>query len=213
MRFFRTPPILCYLMPGLTWRVRRPAPATVYLTFDDGPIPEETPWVLDQLAAHDTGAATFFCVGENLARHPAVARQVLVDGHRLANHTQHHLRGWRTPLPAYLADIAACQAELDVLQPGVSRLLRPPYGEISWPQIHAVKNDNYQVVMWSVLAYDFDPALSAADCLRQVIRYTRPGRIILFHDSRKASRLLRAVLPPYLDFLRTQGWRSAVLPG
>ncbi len=213
MRFFRTPPILHYLLPGLTWRVRDPKPATVYLTFDDGPIPEETPWVLDQLAAHGTGAATFFCVGENLARYPDVARQVIAAGHQLANHTHRHVRGWRTPLPDYLADVARCQAELDALLPGAPRVLRPPYGEISLPQIKALKVDNYQLVMWSVLAYDFDPKLSTDECLRQVIRHTRPGRIILFHDSRKASRLLRAVLPPYLDFLRTQGWQSAVLPG
>ena len=211
MRFFRTPPPQRYLLPGLTWQVRQPAPATVYLTFDDGPIPQETPWVLDQLAAHGTGPATFFCVGENLTRHPDVARQVLAAGHRLANHTHRHLRGWQTPLPDYLADMARCQTALDALQPGAPRLLRPPYGQISRPQLAAVRADGYDVAMWSVLAYDFDPHLSADECLHQVTRHTRPGRIILFHDSVKASRLLRAVLPPYLDFLRERGWRSASL--
>lgn len=213
MRFFRTPAPLRYLFPGLTWQVRRPAPATVYLTFDDGPIPEETPWVLEQLKTYDTGAATFFCVGENLTRNPAVARQVLAAGHRLANHTHRHLRGWQTPLTEYVADVARCQAALDDLQPGVARLCRPPYGQISRPQIAALHAAGYELAMWTVLVYDFDPALNADECLRQVIRYTRPGRIVLFHDSIKASRLLRAVLPRYLDYLRGQGWRSAALPG
>ncbi len=211
MRFFRTPPLLRYLLPGLTWQARRPAPDTVYLTFDDGPIPQETPWVLDQLAAHGTGAATFFCVGENLVRHPDVARQVLAAGHRLANHTHRHLRGWPTPLPEYVADAARCQQELDALQPNVPRLLRPPYGQISRAQIGTLRAAGYELVMWSVLAYDFDSQLSAEACLHQVKRHSRPGRIILFHDSVKASRLLRAVLPPYLDFLREKGWRSASL--
>ena len=212
MRFFSTPPLLRALLPGLTWQVRPPARKAVYLTFDDGPIPEETPWVLDQLATHETGTATFFCVGENLERHPAVARQVLDAGHQLANHTHRHLRGWQTPLPEYIADVTRCQAALDALQPGAPRLLRPPYGLISRNQYRALRTMGYEVVMWTVLAYDFDPNLSAAECLRQVIRNTRPGHIILFHDSLKASRLLREVLPPYLDFLRQQGWYSAALP-
>lgn len=208
MRFHHTPSLLQLALSGLTWQVPRPAPDTVYLTFDDGPIPEETPWVLEQLAAHDAGTATFFCVGENLARHPDVARQVLAAGHRLANHTHRHLRGWQTPLPDYLADVARCQLELDQLQPGTPRLCRPPYGEVTPRQVRALRADGYEVVMWSVLAYDFDPSLSADECLRQVQRHTRPGRIVLFHDSLKASRLLRAVLPPYLQWLRERGWRS-----
>ncbi len=211
MRFFRTPPPLRYLLPSLTWQVRAPAPDTVYLTFDDGPIPQETPWVLEQLAAYGTGQATFFCVGENLERHPEVARQVLGAGHRLANHTHRHLKGWQTPLDEYLADIARCQAALDLVQPGVARLLRPPYGQISRVQLAGARAEGYAVAMWSVLAYDFDPNLATDECLRQVIRHTQPGRIILFHDSVKASRLLRAVLPRYLDFLREKGWKSAAL--
>ena len=213
MRFFRTPPPLHFLLPSLLWQVRRPAPDTVYLTFDDGPIPQETPWVLDQLAAHGTGTATFFCVGENLARHPDVARQVLAAGHRLANHTHRHLRGWQTSVPTYVADVARCQVELDALQPGVARLCRPPYGQISRAQIKALRTEGYILAMWTVLAYDFDAQLSADECLHRVIQHTRPGRIILFHDSVKASRLLRAVLPGYLDFLRERGWQSAALPG
>ena len=213
MRFFQTPRLARLALPGLTWAVRPPVPDTLYLTFDDGPIPQETPWVLAQLAAHATGAATFFCVGENLARHPDVARQVLAAGHRLANHTHRHLRGWDTPPAAYAADIARCQQELDAVQPGAPRLLRPPYGQISRAQIAAARAAGYQLVMWTVLAYDFDATLAPAQCLRAVKRHTRPGQIVLFHDSHKASRLLRAVLPEYLAFLQAQGWRSAVLPG
>jgi peptidoglycan-N-acetylglucosamine deacetylase len=212
IRLFHTPWPLRASLPGLLWQVPNPAPDTVYLTFDDGPIPEETPWVLQQLAIHDPRhRATFFCVGENLVRHPAVARQVLAAGHRLANHTHRHLRGWRTPLAEYVADVAECQLALDAVQPGVPRLLRPPYGEPTREQIKALRADGYHLVMWTVLAYDFDPNLDVEECLKQVIRHTKPGRIILFHDSLKASRLLRAVLPPYLAYLQSKGWRSASL--
>lgn len=211
MRFHHTPHLLQLAFPGLRWRVRNAPPHTVYLTFDDGPIPEETPWVLEQLTRHDA-RATFFCVGENLERHPAVARQVLAAGHRLANHTHRHLRGWKTPLSEYVADVAHCQQALDALQPGTARLLRPPYGEASREQIRALRADGYQLVMWDVLTYDFDSRLTPEECLAQVIRHTHPGAIILFHDSLKASRNLRAVLPPYLDYLQAKGLRSAVLP-
>lgn len=211
MRFHHTPWLLQKSLPGLRWRVTKAPKDTIYLTFDDGPIPEETPWVLEQLARYDC-KATFFCVGENLHRHPDVARQVLAAGHRLANHTHRHLRGWKTPLPEYLADVAHCQRELEAVQPGTRRLIRPPYGEASREQIKALRTDGYEVVMWSVLTYDFDAQLAPDVCLEQVIRHTKPGEIILFHDSIKASRNLRAVLPRYLEYLQGVGLKSAALP-
>jgi peptidoglycan-N-acetylglucosamine deacetylase len=213
MRFFQTPLLARLAVPSVTWQVAGGLADTIYLTFDDGPIPEETPWVLDQLAAHNSGKATFFCVGENVVRHPDVARQVLAAGHRLANHTHRHLRGWQTSQADYEADIAQCQQELDKLQPGAPRLMRPPYGQITRQQIADTRAAGYELMMWTVLAYDFDAALSPEICLQEVIRHTRPGRIVLFHDSLKASRLLRAVLPEYLAFLQRQGWQSAALGG
>ncbi len=208
-RIYQPPAFLQRALPQRRWRV--PAvPDALYLTFDDGPIPEVTPWVLEQLAVFDA-RATFFCVGQNLMRHPDVAQAVLAGGHRLANHTQHHLRGTQTPLDTYLADVAACQTLLDALQPDVARLLRPPYGRATLAQVRALQQASYGLVMWDVLTYDFDSSLSAAECLRQAVRHTRPGSIIVFHDSLKAERNLRAVLPQYLAHFHQNGFRFLAL--
>lgn len=208
-RVYQPPALLQRALPQRRWRVPSP-PDALYLTFDDGPIPEVTPWVLEQLAMVEA-RATFFCVGQNLARHPDVARAVLAGGHRLANHTQHHLRGTQTPLSVYLADVAACQALLDDLQPDVTRLLRPPYGRATLAQVRALQRIAYGLVMWDVLTYDFDPDLSAAECLRQAVRHTRAGSIIVFHDSLKAEQNLRAVLPRYLAHFREAGFKFLAL--
>lgn len=227
----RPPRLLHRLLPGAEWR----APATgpdgrprLYLTFDDGPIPEETPWVLAQLAAYGA-TATFFCVGDNLARHPDIARAALAAGHRLANHTHHHRSAWQTPRPAYLADVARCQQALDSLavRPPVTNaqkltanrqplladqkpLFRPPYGRLTWPLLRALRAE-YRVVLWSVLTRDYDPALPPKDCLRQTLAAARAGDILVFHDSRKASARLRYALPNVLAYFARRGFEFAAL--
>ena len=203
------PALVRRLFPECIWEMPATEPPTLYLTFDDGPIPEETPFVLEQLARHDA-RATFFCVGENLERHPDVARQVLAGGHRLANHTYHHLSGWSHPRPAYLADVARCQRLLDALQPETRPLMRPPYGRISRPLARAL-HQTHQVVMWDLLTCDYDPSFAPEKCLATAIRLTRSGSIVVFHDSRKASRNLRYVLPRYLDHCAAAGYRFAAL--
>ncbi|TYZ10922.1 polysaccharide deacetylase family protein [Hymenobacter lutimineralis] len=198
------------LLPECWWQM--PATGrTLYLTFDDGPIPEETPFVLEQLARFDA-KATFFCVGDNIVRHPAIARAVLAAGHRLANHTHHHLSGWTTPRAEYLADVARCQeALLDVLpEPEVRPLLRPPYGRITLP-LARILNEQYQLIMWDVLTCDYDHTLAPEDCLQTAIGYSRPGSIVVFHDSLKASRNLRYVLPRYLEHFAEQGFTFAAI--
>ena len=193
------------LLPDCLWEMPAAGPPTLYLTFDDGPIPQETPFVLEQLAR--VGAqGTFFCVGDNLRRHPEVARAVLAGGHRLANHTFHHLSGWTTSRQHYLQDVAACQALLDELQPEARPLLRPPYGRITRPLAQAL-HATHQVVMWDVLTCDYDPHFPPETCLATALRLSRPGSIVVFHDSLKASRNLRYVLPRYLDHFAAQGFR------
>nr|WP_262908631.1 polysaccharide deacetylase family protein [Hymenobacter translucens] len=197
-------------MPDCLWRL----PATdntLYLTFDDGPIPGETPFVLEQLARFDA-KGTFFCVGDNLARHPDIARQVLAAGHRLANHTQHHVSGWAVSRPEYLAEVVRCQQELDALLPAPEArpLMRPPYGRITPPLAQDLRA-THQVVMWDLLTCDYDATLNPEKCLRNAIRYSRPGSIVVFHDSVKASRNLRYVLPRYLEHFAGQGYRFAAL--
>ena len=210
----RPPRLLRPLLPGAEWTASaassdgsRPA---LYLTFDDGPIPEQTPWVLEQLAAYQA-QATFFCVGQNLARYPAIARQALAAGHRLGNHTQHHRSAWQSRRPDYLADVAACQHELAPLLPaGQKPLFRPPYGRLTWPLLAALR-PTYRVVLWSVLTRDYDADLNPETCLRLALAAARPGDILVFHDSHKAARNLRFVLPRLLAHFAAAGYTFRAL--
>ncbi|OON67083.1 polysaccharide deacetylase family protein [Hymenobacter sp. CRA2] len=209
MHLHRLPGLMQRWLPGAIWQGPAAAQPTVYLTFDDGPIPEETPWVLEQLAAYEA-KGTFFCVGENLERHAAVARQVLAAGHRLANHTHRHLSGWTTSREEYLQDIARCQQALDELQPGAPRFFRPPYGRIT-PGLQRALQPGYRVVMWDLLTCDYDRAYAPEQCLRDALRLTRPGAVVVFHDSLKASPNLRYVLPRYLQALAERGYQFGAL--
>ncbi|QIL77621.1 polysaccharide deacetylase family protein [Hymenobacter sp. HDW8] len=207
----RPPALLHSLFPGCEWQYPT-AERILYLTFDDGPIPEETPWVLDQLADHQA-KTTFFCVGDNVQRYPEIAQRAVAEGHRLANHTHHHLNAWAHPRTAYLHDVAQCQqtlTELGLLKAETRPLLRPPYGRLTWPLLRHLR-PQYRLIMWSVLTQDYDQSLSAERCLRQSIAATRPGDIVVFHDSQKASRNLRYVLPRYLAHFAERGFTFASL--
>jgi len=212
----RPPKLLHTLLPGCEWTGPAAAPGgapALYLTFDDGPIPEETPWVLEQLAQYNAQAA-FFCVGENLGRYPAIARAALAAGHRLGNHTQRHRSAWSQSRANYLADVAECQRVLNQLLPAAATvpaeapaaLFRPPHGRLTWPLLPVLKQ-NYRVIMWSVLTRDYDPALSPEDCLRYTLAAVRPGDVLVFHDSRKASARLRFVLPRVLAHFAERGFQ------
>lgn len=215
----RPPRLLHALLPGCEWTGAPTAPTgapVVYLTFDDGPIPEETPWVLEQLAAYGA-RGTFFCVGENLARHPDIARAALAAGHRLGNHTQHHRSAWASSRTDYARDVASCQTELTRVGvplantlDGSAPLFRPPHGRLTWPLLRAL-GPQFRVAMWSVLTRDYDPDLSPADCLHYALAAIRPGDVVVFHDSRKASPRLRYVLPRVLAHLAEQGYQFATL--
>ena len=215
----RPPRLLHALLPGCEWTGPRTTPAgapVLYLTFDDGPIPEETPWVLEQLAAFDA-KATFFCVGENVARFPDIVRAALAAGHRLGNHTQQHRSAWATARPEYLAGVAACQAALAEAAPARGgeaepprMLFRPPFGRLTWPLLGALR-PGFRVVMWSVLTRDYDPDLSPESCLRLTLAAVRAGDIIVFHDSLKASPRLRFVLPRLLAHFAERGFQFSAL--
>lgn len=245
----RPPAWLRPLFPGTEWHAAPAGPTgrpRLYLTFDDGPIPEETPWVLEQLAAYQA-PATFFCVGDNLARHPDIARAARAAGHRLGNHTQHHRSAWSTPRAEYLAGVAACGALLgnegrgggggeflgdEGKQEGIDnnfprtllppyphplktpqplKLFRPPYGRLTWPVLRALRAQHYRVVMWSLLTRDYDAGLAPERALRLTLAATRPGDILVLHDSRKASRSLRFLLPRLLAHYSEQGYEFAAL--
>ena len=204
IRLYKTPNLLKKLMPGYTWHCGG-QDKKLYLTFDDGPIPEVTPWVLEQLAT--SGAkATFFCVGENLVKYPEVAQQALAQGHLLANHTHNHLKGWKASFKEYLQNTAQCQEVLESLQPGkAAKLFRPPYGRITKAQA-AVLRKEYEIIMWDMLTNDYDATLSPEKCLKKALKYTQSGSIIVFHDSLKAQRNMMYALPRFLEHFSRMGY-------
>ncbi|MEJ7779543.1 MAG: polysaccharide deacetylase family protein [Daejeonella sp.] len=196
---------LQWLYPTLTWHKGRKE-KYVYLTFDDGPTPVVTPFVLNIL--NNFGAkATFFCIGDNVKKFPEIYADVLANGHRVGNHTFDHLRGWDCSDEKYLSSVKKCSELVN------SNLFRPPYGRIKKSQISSIRSHlpNLHITMWDVLSGDFDPAVNGEKCLQNVLRHTRNGSIIVFHDSLKASGNLYESLPAVLSELTSRGFAFKTL--
>ena len=210
MRFYQLPFFLPFLYPNRLWN----GPASerkISLTFDDGPVPGITDWVVEELAKRHL-SATFFMVGDNVRKHPALAQTVVAAGHQLGNHTYHHLSGWKTSTQAYLDDVAACDAILADTVGEKPRFFRPPYGWMSQGQAKGVTAAK-KIVMWSLLSYDFDSGLSSEILIRRTTARTAPGTIVVFHDQQKTKDQLKKVLPGYLDFLVGEGYTTQLLEG
>ncbi len=200
--------------PSFLWQ-KPTSEKVLYLTFDDGPIPSETEFVLDTLKLF-SAKATFFCVGDNVRKHPSIFGRILHEGHQVGNHTYNHLNGWSTCPQTYLENVGTCttimQNTANLLGLDLKvRLFRPPYGRLSRPQSQAIRQQ-YDIVMWDVLTGDFDQDLSPVVCYEKAVKNTEYGSIIIFHDSLKASRTMRFVLPLYLDYFANLGYRFAALP-
>ena len=173
----------------------------IYLTFDDGPHPIATPFVLDELKKYNA-KATFFCIGKNVVVEKSLYRRILDEGHRVGNHSFNHLNGWKSKNLLYLEDISKAAKYID------SNLFRPPYGRISKFQIRNLKSElGFKIVMWSVLSGDFDPKISGNVCAENILFKTGPGSIVVFHDSEKAFDRLRYALPVVLKHFSEQGYR------
>lgn len=198
----KSPIWLRCLYPQLTWHRSREK-AVLYLTFDDGPIPIVTPEILKILRKYNV-KATFFCVGENISKYPAIFEQVLKDGHAVGNHTFHHLKGWKTSKEHYLADIAKCQAYTK------SKLFRPPYGRGTRAQYNVLK-ERFEIIMWDVMSGDFDLTTSPQKCLKQTIKHARNGSIIVFHDNPKAEVRVLHALPRAIEHWLAKGYQFATL--
>ena len=177
----------------------------IYLTFDDGPIPEVTEWVLDLLKSEGI-KATFFCIGDNIKKHPEVYKRILSEGHQTGNHTFNHLNGWKTQTNHYIDNFKLCETEISKPETRNSKLFRPPYGKIKPSQSKVIRKLGYKIIMWDVLSYDFDHSITAENCLLNVISNTEQGSIIVFHDSVKAEKNLKYALPKAIHILKNNGF-------
>jgi peptidoglycan-N-acetylglucosamine deacetylase len=188
-------PTYTWSMPGMPGDKKN-----IYLTFDDGPHPEATPFVLDELKKYGA-KATFFCIGKNVAAHPAIYKRILEEGHAVGNHTQNHLNGWQTPDAEYFENIKQAASYID------SNLFRPPYGRITRFQAKQVQEKmGLKIIMWSVLSADFDEGISPEKCWKNVRKSAKNGSIIIFHDSEKANPRMRFVVPRLLESLSKQNY-------
>jgi len=201
--FVKTPWWIKKIYSFYTWSI----PTTekiLYLTFDDGPHPEATPFVLSELKKFDA-LATFFCIGKNVLAYPDIYKRILDEGHAVGNHTQNHLNGWKTPNDVYVKDIAEAANYID------SNLFRPPYGRITLFQAKnlpaAMKGKKSKIIMWDVLSADFDESITNEQSMQIVVFRSSPGSIIVFHDSEKAFQKLNYVLPKILHHFSNQGFK------
>lgn len=190
------------LFPGLTWKMPT-GRKEIFLTFDDGPIPYVTPWVLETLASFDA-RATFFCVGDNVRKYPEIYNQVIDGGHSVGNHTHNHVSGWSTENIAYFNNIRHCARLVS------SGLFRPPYGKLRPSQVQFLQR-HYQIIMWDVLSGDFDRDIKPEECYQNVIQNAGSGSIVVFHDSLKSEANLRYALPLVLDYFTKEGYTFAAI--
>lgn len=197
------------MFPGYTWQLPN-GQKTIYLTFDDGPVPGITEWVVDVLKEYKI-KASFFVVGENVTKHPEVFRKLIKNKHVVGNHTFHHARGWQSPTPEYLVE-AGLGNEAIVENGGKTpKYFRPPHGRIKPSQAKELRKE-YELLMWNVLTLDYDKNIPEKKCLQNSIKATSPGSIVVFHDSLKAEKNLKYVLPRYIEHFLAQGYSFQPLP-
>jgi len=202
MYLVKSPTFIKRLFPNTLWDINNNE-KKIYLTFDDGPIPEMTPWVLDVLEQYDA-KGTFFCVGDNIRKYPDIFHSVVERGHAIGSHTYNHLNGWETDNLDYLLNVKKAA------QLSHSVLFRPPYGKLK-PKQAQFLNKHYQVVMWDVLSGDFDPNLSDEQVYKNVISNASEGSIVVFHDNIKAKSHLEYALPRVLDYFTEKGYSFSAI--
>lgn len=202
MYLVKTPWYIKAAYPSLIWRMREPA--TLYLSFDDGPLPGVTDEILKMLDDHNA-KATFFVVGENVARYPQLFEKIKQAGHSTGNHTMHHVNGWKTTNEVYYREADDCNLLIG------SKLFRPPYGRIRYGQIKELKKQ-YSICMWDVLSGDFDKRIDAEKCIKNVVRHATDGSIVVFHDSNKAKERVLRALPAVLTYFAAKNYTFKALP-
>ncbi len=209
----KTPTVVKKIFPNYVWDI----PSTekiVYLTFDDGPTPEITHWTLKTLKQFDA-KATFFCIGKNVEKYPSIFKDILKENHAIGNHTQNHIKGWKTNSENYIKNIELCKSVLKsqfkdsnfkIPKSSIVNLFRPPYGQITPKQGRKLIALNYKIVMWDVLSFDWDKNVSPETCLNNVISTAKSGSIIVFHDSLKAEKNMKYALRKVLEYFSEKGF-------
>jgi len=203
----KTPSFIKMLFPNRIWDFGRDE-KNIYLSFDDGPHPDITPFVLDQLKAYNA-KATFFCIGKNVQAYPGTYERIISEGHSVGNHSYDHLNGWETDDQVYLDNIAKAKDYID------SSIFRPPYGRLTNFQERQLREGarfRLKTIMWSVLSADFDPGISTHKCLENVLLHTKEGSIVVFHDSEKAREKLEYALPGVLSYFSEKGFEFKAIP-
>ena len=216
--FIKTPTVVQRFFEKYVWSfsMKSNKPKTIYLTFDDGPTPEITEWTLNTLKKHNA-KATFFCIGKNVKNHPAIFQKIIDDKHSIGNHTNNHFNGWKTNNKTYIENVFLAEKSMqhppNNHQPS-TKLFRPPYGKIKSSQARQLIKKGYKIIMWDVLSADFDQSISKEKCLANVLKNTQNGSIIVFHDSVKAEKHLKFVLPKALEHFKKEGYQfsSIALP-
>jgi peptidoglycan/xylan/chitin deacetylase (PgdA/CDA1 family) len=196
------------MFPNYVWDIATDE-QIIYLTFDDGPTPEITEWTLKTLEAFNA-KATFFCIGNNIEKHPEIFDQILKNGHSIGNHTHNHIKGWKTSTDDYVANVVKAQevinSEINNQQSKINKLFRPPYGQLKNKQGKALRKLGYNIIMWDVIAFDWEADISSEKCLNNVLTKTENGSIVVFHDSVKASKHLKYTLPKVLQYFSKKGF-------
>lgn len=199
MRLYHIPKWSRIFYPGAIWDFFSAQDKAIYLTFDDGPDPETTPWLLDTLDKFNA-KATFFCLGENVKKHPDLFEKIRSKGHAIGNHGMYHFDGLKTSNDQYLQSVSDAASLIH------SSLFRPAYGRIKKSQFKAVKQQGFKVVFWSLMTYDFDHTLSSEKRLQVIRAKTKPGSVLVFHDSKKAFPQLSSELPILLEEWMSKGF-------
>ncbi|MBK7667387.1 MAG: polysaccharide deacetylase family protein [Sphingobacteriaceae bacterium] len=190
------------LYPKAVWKVKTTSPV-IHLTFDDGPIPGLTEWVLDTLKQYNI-KATFFCVGENVEKNKSIFNRIVTEGHAVGNHTYNHIKGFKTKTIDYLTNTEKCEVLTN------SKLFRPPYGQLKKSQYRKLLDRGYNIIMWDVISYDYEK-IKPEVCLKNVIKNVKNGSIILFHDNVKAEEKIKYALPKTIEHFLKLNYKFAAL--
>jgi peptidoglycan-N-acetylglucosamine deacetylase len=202
------PTLIQTFYPNRIWK-KNEVGETVYLTFDDGPVQGVTDFVLNELEKRGM-KATFFMVGANVKKNPLIAKEVLLTGNGIGNHTFHHINGWKTKAEDYLSDFRACDQIIEETLNFTPRLFRPPYGKMTQPQAKVIR-ESHELIMWNVLSGDYDRGLTADEVVKNTVRRLNSGAIVVLHDQEKTRDTIKKVLPDLLDSILEKGFQTATL--